>query len=406
MFIIIIVCNFPFLAFAELQRILVYENEDISSTEYRVVKMYVVNNSNLPLTFAPNLEIKAELKSKNKLSENLIPITLSLLDNNEGLQQSEIKEGRTKLLNYRVDIPARLIGLYSLSLLDGSSNSVLILVEENQLATNKTETSPEVISERSIDQTIPASRAIEDNSSNFLTNFSGYDPIYFIYGGNKSDAKFQLSFKYRLIDQKGSIARYAPWVSGLHLGYTQTAFWKLSSESSPFSDTIFQPSFFYEKHFEDISFISSNARASIASGIEHQSNGKGGLDSKSLNFFYVEPSITYPIFSDLELDLKLRVLTYAGDLSDNPDIRDFRGNGSVSIGIGDPEALMLKTEIRGSIGTGKGSVAFDVSYPLDKLLYNNLDLYLFGQLYNGYGESLINYNQKDTSVRFGIALHR
>lgn len=406
MFIILIVCNFPFLAFAELQRILVYENENIASSDYTVLKMYVINNSSLPLTFSPNLEIKGELRSKNKRAEAVIPIRMVLLNNNEDLQQSEIKEGQTRQLNYRVDFPAHLIGLYSLSLLDGSSNSVLILIEENQLAMNKAVTSPKMMSEPSIDQNMQTSRTIEDNSSNFLTNFSGSDPIYFIYGGNQSDAKFQLSFKYRLIDQEGSIARYAPWVSGLHLGYTQTAFWNLSSESSPFSDTIFQPSFFYEKHFENINFISSDAHASIAGGIEHQSNGKGGLDSKSLNFFYVEPSITYPLFNDLELDLKFRVLTYVGDLSDNPDIRDFRGNGSISIGIGDPEALMFNSEIRGNISTGKGNLVFDISYPLDKLLYNNLDLYLFGQLYSGYGESLINYNQKDTSVRFGIALHR
>lgn len=405
-FIGLILGSNPAVTLAETKKILVLENESVELTDEMLVKMYVVNNSDAPIVFIHINKINGELKTKNERLADVIPVTLTLLDDSAGSKESEIAAGHTKQLLYRVDLPLNLTGLYSLSLKDELSNSVLMLIEEKQLAVAGDVTLSETSVSNTNDQNFSISDTENDNPDNFLSNFAGNEPIYFIYGGGQSDAKFQLSFKYRLIGERGTIAQYAPWASGVHLGYTQTAFWDLSSESSPFSDTVFKPSLFYEKHFENVDFILADAHASISSGFEHESNGRGGLDSKSLNVIYVEPSITYPVFGDLKLDLKLRALAYVGDLSDNPDIRDFRGNGSLSIGVGDPNALMFKTEMRGNIGTGKGNLVFNLSYPLDKLFYNNLDLYLFGQLYTGYGESLINYNRRDTRLRFGVALHR
>jgi len=125
-----------------------------------------------------------------------------------------------------------------------------------------------------------------------------------------------------------------------------------------------------------------------------------------LNIGYIEPGATFPIGENLELNLRARAWLYLGDKSDNPDIQDFRGNGMISVGLGNPDGLMLGSELRGNPGTGKGSVQFDLSYPLNHIFFRNLDLYLFGQLYSGYGESLIDYNRKDTRLRFGIALQR
>ena len=141
-------------------------------------------------------------------------------------------------------------------------------------------------------------------------------------------------------------------------------------------------------------------------GVQHQSNGKGGEDSRSLNMGYIEPTATFPIGHNMALSLRARAWIYLGDMSDNPDIRDFRGNGLISVGLGNPDGVMLMSELRGNPATGKGSMQFDLSYPLNRIFSRNLDLYLFGQLYSGYGESLIDYNRKDTRLRFGIALQR
>ncbi len=48
---------------------------------------------------------------------------------------------------------------------------------------------------------------------------------------NPEDSKFQVSFKYRFFNKKGTLAQKYPWVKGFRFGYTQTSFWDLKSES-------------------------------------------------------------------------------------------------------------------------------------------------------------------------------
>jgi phospholipase A1 len=55
-------------------------------------------------------------------------------------------------------------------------------------------------------------------------------------------------------------------------------------------------------------------------------------------------------------------------------------------------------------GTGKGYARLDATYALSDLI--GLDLYLMGQMFTGYGESLLIYNRKDTRVIFGFSIIR
>ncbi|MBW1827513.1 MAG: phospholipase A [Deltaproteobacteria bacterium] len=48
---------------------------------------------------------------------------------------------------------------------------------------------------------------------------------------NPGDSKFQVSFKYRFFNKKGTLAQKYPRVKGFRFGYTQTSFWDLKSES-------------------------------------------------------------------------------------------------------------------------------------------------------------------------------
>ncbi|MBU4449612.1 MAG: phospholipase A [Proteobacteria bacterium] len=118
----------------------------------------------------------------------------------------------------------------------------------------------------------------------YLLNFSAYEPMYFLMGTDPKKSKFQISFKYRLLNPEGSLVEEHPWLNGLHLGYTQTSFWDLKSDSVPFEDTSYKPELF---------LISPNLKNRPAwmhglflqTGLKHESNGRGGLESRSANFF-------------------------------------------------------------------------------------------------------------------------
>jgi outer membrane phospholipase A len=48
----------------------------------------------------------------------------------------------------------------------------------------------------------------------------------------------------------------------------------------------------------------------------------------------------------------------------------------------------------------------DLTYPLMRLLAGSFSVYLHAQYFNGYGESLLLYNEKGSSWRLGFALFR
>ncbi len=141
-------------------------------------------------------------------------------------------------------------------------------------------------------------------------------------------------------------------------------------------------------------------------GMFHEFNGKSGADLRSLNALYVKPSVTFPLGGNYTFSLVGQVWNYIGSLSDNPNIGDYRGHASISASVGNPDGLLVSTQLRGGITTGKGNVQVDASYPLSALTFSNLDLYFYVQLYHGYGEDLINYDKKDTRVRLGFSFVR
>ena len=64
----------------------------------------------------------------------------------------------------------------------------------------------------------PAETAIQRS---FAGRFSAHEPVYFIYGGQAPGAKFQFSFKYRLVGDQGRIGEALPALRGLYFGFTQ-----------------------------------------------------------------------------------------------------------------------------------------------------------------------------------------
>lgn len=236
----------------------------------------------------------------------------------------------------------------------------------------------------------------------FLDNLSVYQPIYAVYGPG-TDARLQISFKYKLFGSSAVGKGPADWRQGLHFAYTQRMLWDLSAASSPFHNIDFQPELIYITP----SFVLNNGIALGGQvGLRHESNGRDGTASRSINSFYLAPMAAIPLGSGYRMTVSPRVSVYIGDKSDNPDIIRYRGNAGLFWEIGKDDGLRLSTTARLNFATGKGAFNADVSYPLPRLLGGGPDFYLYLQTFTGYGENLLDYNRYTSRVRIGLALVR
>ena len=98
-----------------------------------------------------------------------------------------------------------------------------------------------------------------------------------------------------------------------------------------------------------------------------------------------------------------RVFTYVGDVANNRDISAYRGHAEIvaTIGRNDGPSLSLTSRL-----AKKGALQADLSIPLksDKLF--DFATYFLIQYWDGYGESLLDYNKKSQTIRAGFQLVR
>ena len=163
----------------------------------------------------------------------------------------------------------------------------------------------------------------------FQEHISGYEPFYFIAGTKSPNAKFQISFAYQLLDNEGWLATNAPALKGFHIAYTQSSLWDWNAPSAPFYDTSYKPEFFYSWERVVSGQPADWIQLDLQGGLKHESNGKNGADSRNLNIAYFRPTLVLERDDGLQLALQPRTWVYLGDLSDNPDIADYRGHADL-----------------------------------------------------------------------------
>jgi outer membrane phospholipase A len=238
----------------------------------------------------------------------------------------------------------------------------------------------------------------------YADRLSVYEPMYFLVGVDPEESKFQLSFKYRFFNREGSLVRKFAWIEGFHFAYTQTSFWDLKSESAPFRDTSYKPELFFLSPAIDLS-IPRLYLFKIQSGFQHESNGRGGEDSRSTNFLYIKPIMIFGKGTPYALEFAPKVWIYvANDDVTNPDLSDYRGYFDLELKFGRMRSFALSTHY--TYAREGSSFQVDVTYPLSRLFAGNLDLYLQAQYFNGYAESLLRYTEKTEALRLGIAIVR
>ncbi|MFT3788199.1 MAG: phospholipase A [Tepidisphaeraceae bacterium] len=301
--------------------------------------------------------------------------------------------------------------------LDGAASTAAIdLVPATQAHPSTTTPVP---SNNPVDQLATGLKADPNfQTENGLVEYLAYrikphEPMYFLVGPDSPNAKFQISLKYQVFDPKGEIAHALPGMGNLFLGYTQLSFWDLEGESKPFFDNNYKPEVLF--NFDEIDRYIRNrdeqrllpdwVRLDFQTGLMHESNGRSGIDSRSMNIAYVRPTITFGDRRDWFVSIGPRVWMYLED-SENPDIADYRGHTELRVVAGQGGGFQLAATGRLGDGADQGSLQLDASFPIRKLTGNSFDLYLHAQYFTGYGESLLNYNKQDTTWRVGVSLVR
>ena len=215
------------------------------------------------------------------------------------------------------------------------------------------------------------------------------------------EVKFQISLKSRILDHiyKGRGSLYA--------AYTNLSFWQAYNRdiSSPFRETNHEPELWlqFENPWGDKGF----GNRLIRIGAVHQSNGRSGALSRSWNRLYLNALFEW---KDLTLSLKpwYRIpeheKTNPGEPSgdDNPDIEDYLGYGELrAVYRLDAHlfSLMLRNNLRHH--GNRGAVELGWTFPLYKE-WNQIKGYV--QYFNGYGESLIDYNASTNRIGIGVLL--
>jgi len=206
----------------------------------------------------------------------------------------------------------------------------------------------------------------------------------------KDEAKFQLSLAFPL--WRGIVGDN----SILAASYTQTSWWQVSNraESSPFRETNYQPQVFLG-WATDYQWAGWTLR-DVEVGLNHQSNGRSDPTSRSWNRGYARLMAQN---GNWQVDLKpwLR-LSESASSDDNPDITKYLGYYRLKVGYALGESV-ISVESRYNWNSGYGSAELGWSYPLTR------NVRFYTQLFSGYGESLIDYNAKQTRFGVGVILN-
>lgn len=215
-------------------------------------------------------------------------------------------------------------------------------------------------------------------------------------GLQPAEVKFQISLKSQLNETDLFLKDDA-----LSLGITLEAWWQLYSSdlSSPFRETNYQPEIFY---MVPLLWGPFGGNTALVLGLEHQSNGQVQGLSRSWNRLY--STLIYergrfvasirPWYRLPESE-KEEVGDPEGD--DNPDILDFMGYGEIGVSWRDSQNEYA-VRVRGNTDTGKGAISIGWTFPFFAKFRG------FVQYFDGYGDSLIDYDHYQQRVGLGVAL--
>lgn len=203
------------------------------------------------------------------------------------------------------------------------------------------------------------------------------------------ETKFQISLKKSLVKNLFGLD------DTLFLAYTQTSWWQTNAPSAPFRESNYEPELFLDIPYDDSNSLLKSYRA----GVVHQSNGRLAK-SRSWNRAYLSGIFQYSglfleprVWYRFKEDAKESKRDVDGD--DNPDILEYLGYGDITISYPYKEHT-FSTKLM------KKSVQLDWTFPI----FGLKDVYGYLQMFSGYGESLVDYDEKVDKIGVGFAITR
>jgi len=247
--------------------------------------------------------------------------------------------------------------------------------------------------------------AIIPHKPNYMLPVSYFNaeetPYTDVLQGNHFDhleAKFQVSIKYAIAEDV--------WNDNfdLYAAFTSTSWWQSynSGISAVFRETNYEPELILA-HKSPWSLLGLEISHTTLA-FSHQSNGQAGTLSRSWNrlvagFTVVDDNIIWNLKAWYRIpeDVKLTADSPSGD--DNPNIEHYMGYGELGVLWKINDSHNIDVFMRNNLKRdNKGAFQIGWSFPLSKHLRG------YVEYFNGYGESLIYYNEHVSRLGIGVKL--
>lgn len=225
--------------------------------------------------------------------------------------------------------------------------------------------------------------------------FAVYRDTYFVTGAplnkeinrNTADASFQISIRQRLTKS------ILPFKTFAYLTYSQKSFWNIYAQSSPFKDTNYNPGLGLGKYI----LYKDRVVGAAFVQIKHESNGRDGDDSRSWNYL----SLSMKYYFNARFNVSGEVWVPYVDGGNNKDLLDYRGLGFVSVNY---TSNKHRWWLSADLNPRKGFVNVNTTLTAAFSISDKSNQYLFARFYQGYGESLLDYNKYTMNIRVGICI--
>lgn len=205
------------------------------------------------------------------------------------------------------------------------------------------------------------------------------------------ETKMQVSFKSKIAEDLFK-SRADLW-----FGYTQKSDWQIYNQgrrSAPFRNTDYEPEIFITQPVKSQLPWGGRLRM-LGVGFAHQSNGQSRPESRSWNKVYAMAGMEWGKLTVIPR-VWMRLFDSSGKDNDNPDLTKYLGYGDVKLQYRLNDKHNFSTTLRYNPKSGYGAAEVAYTFPIKGKLQGVV------RGFHGYGESLIDYNHKQSGIGFGL----
>ena len=173
----------------------------------------------------------------------------------------------------------------------------------------------------------------------------------------------------------------------ISFAYAQNSWWQITQDSAPFRESNYRPELYVSA---PVPFADE-----LKLGAMHESNGKGGEESRSWNRLYAQSTWSAGGFS-----ITPRAWYAFGLDRTNEDIADYMGYGDLraSYTFGKQRLSALWRNTLHFDGSNRGAIELNYSFPIF-----NSGFYGYLRYFGGYGESLADYKRSVNKIGAGLS---